>query len=266
MSELNNTWWRCRRIATRVRYELSKLSPPELHELAQWLKHCGIRTVALESTGIYWIALYEVLEQHGFEVRVVNARHVKHVPGRSKTDVLDCQWIQKLHSFGLLNGSFRPDQQIRKLRTYQRLQDNLVVNSAQAIHHLQKALFEMNVQLSNVISDVSGESGLRILEAIIAGERDPEQLAALCSSRIKASRQTVAKSLHGNWDPALLHCLKSALDTYRFTQRQIQECDLLHPAATDRIGFARSNTRLGYKPQSPITPSLRSRSNQNSRY
>ena len=137
----NNTWWRCRRIATRVRYELSKLSPPELHELAQWLKRCAIRTVALESTGIYWIALYEVLEQHGFEVRVVNARQVKHVPGRSKTDVLDCQWIQKLHSFGLLNGSFRPDQQIRKHRTYQRLQDNLVVNSAQAIHHMQKALF-----------------------------------------------------------------------------------------------------------------------------
>jgi len=207
MSEPSNTWWRYRLIATRGQCELSKLSPPELHELAQWLKHCGIRTVALESTGIYWIALYEVLEQHGFEVRVVNARHVKHVPGRSKTDVLDCQWIQKLHSFGLLNGSFRPDQQIRKLRTYQRLQDSLVVNSAQAIHHMQKALFEMNVQLSNVISDLSGESGLRILEAIIAGERDPEQLAALCSSRIKASRQTVANSLHGNLDPALLKIL-----------------------------------------------------------
>jgi hypothetical protein len=157
---------------------------------------------------------------------VVNARHVKHVPGRSKTDVLDCQWIQKLHSFGLLNGSFRPDQQIRKLRTYQRLRDNLGVNSTQAIHHLQKALFEMNVQLSNVISDVTGETGLRIIEAILAGERNPEQLAALCSSRIKAPRQTVAKSLHGNWDSALLHCLKTALDTYRFTQRQIQECDL----------------------------------------
>ena len=199
---------------------------PELHELAEWLKRCGIRTVALESTGIYWLALYEVLEQYGFEVRVVNARHVKHVPGRSKTDVLDCQWIQKLHSFGLLNGSFRPDQQIRKLRTYQRLRDNLGVNNTQAIHHLQKALFEMNVQLSNVISDVTGETGLRIIEAILAGERNPEQLAALCSSRIKAPRQTVAKSLHGNWDSALLHCLKTALDTYHFTQRQIQECDL----------------------------------------
>jgi len=117
---------------------------PELHELAQWLKHCGIRTVALESTGIYWIALYEVLEQQGFEVRVVNARHVKHLPGSTQTDVLKCHSIQQLHSFGLLNCSFRPDQQIRKLRTYQRLQDNLVVNSAQAIHHMQKALLEMN--------------------------------------------------------------------------------------------------------------------------
>src|SRR6201981_1589889 len=175
---------------------------PELHELAAWLKRCGIQTVALESTGIYWISLYEVLEQYGFEIRVVNARHVKHVPGRTKTDVLDCQWIQKLHSFGLLNGSFRPDQQIRKLRTYMRLRDNLVVNSTEAVHHMQKALFEMNVQLSNVISDIVGESGLRIIEAIIAGERDQKQLAALGSTGIKASRQTVAKSLHGNWDEA----------------------------------------------------------------
>jgi transposase len=145
---------------------------PDLHELAAWLKRCGIETVALESTGIYWISLYEILEQYGFEVRVVNARHVKNVPGRTKTDVLDCQWIQKLHSFGLLNGSFRPDQQIRKLRTYMRLRDNLVVERTQAIHHMQKALFEMNVQLSNVISDITGESGLRIIEAILAGERD----------------------------------------------------------------------------------------------
>ena len=198
---------------------------PDLHELAAWLKRCGIETVALESTGIYWISLYEVLELHGFEVRVVNARHVKNVPGRTKTDVLDCQWIQKLHSFGLLNGSFRPDQQIRKLRTYMRLRDNLVVERTQAIHHMQKALFEMNVQLSNVISDITGESGLRIIEAILAGERDPEQLAPLCSTRIKASRQTVAKSLHGNWDEALLFCLKTALETYRFSENKIQACD-----------------------------------------
>ena len=152
---------------------------PELHELAGWLKRCGIKSVALESTGIYWLSLYEVLEQCGFEVRVVNARHVKHVPGRTKTDVQDCQWIQKLHSFGLLNGSFRPDHQIRKLRTYMRLHDNLVVSHTEAVHHMQKALFEMNVQLTNVISDITGETGLRIVRAIIAGERDPKQLAAL---------------------------------------------------------------------------------------
>jgi transposase len=198
---------------------------PDLHELAAWLKRCGIQSVALESTGIYWLSLYEVLEQHGFEVRVVNARHVKHVPGRTKTDVLDCQWIQKLHSFGLLNGSFRPDQQIRELRTYMRLQDNLVVVRTQAIHHMQKALFEMNVQLSNVLSDIVGETGLRIIEAILAGERNPEQLAALCSTRIKASRQTIAKSLHGNWDEALLFCLKTAVETYRFSENKIQHCD-----------------------------------------
>jgi hypothetical protein len=193
---------------------------PDLHELAAWLKRCGIETVALESTGIYWISLYEVLEQYGFEVRVVNARHVKHVPGRSKTDVLDCQWIQKLHSFGLLNGSFRPEAQIRKLRTYMRLKDNLVVEGTQAIHHMQKALFEMNVQLSNVISDITGESGLRIIEAILAGERDPEQLASLCSIRIKATRQTVARSLHGNWDEALLFCLNASSFSI-FVQRPI---------------------------------------------
>src|SRR6476620_2523485 len=202
-----------------------KAFTPDLYELAEWLQQCGVETVALESTGIYWISLYEILEQDGFEIRVVNARHVKHVPGRTKTDVLDGQWIQKLHSFGLLNGSFRPDQQIRKLRTYMRLRDNLVVASTQAVHHMQKALFEMNVQLSNVISDIVGETGLRIIEAIITGQGDPMQLAALCSTRIKASRETVAKSLHGNWDEALLFALKAALETYRFSQTKIQECD-----------------------------------------
>ena len=224
---------------------------PDLHELAAWLKRCGIETVALESTGIYWLSLYEVLEQHGFEVRVVNARHVKHVPGRTKTDVLDCQWIQKLHSFGLLNGSFRPDHQIRELRTYMRLRDNLVVEGTQAIHHMQKALFEMNVQLSNVISDITGESGLRIIEAILAGERNPEQLAALCSTRIKASRQTVAKSLHGNWDEALLFCLKTALETYRFSENQIQQCDhcIERQLATFEIRTPLPNARQSLRTQ-----------------
>ena len=202
-----------------------KAFTPDLYELADWLKQCGVETVALESTGIYWITLYEILEERGFQVRVVNARHVKNVPGRTKTDVLDCQWIQKLHSFGLLNGSFRPDHQIRTLRSLMRLREELVVNSTQSVHRMQKALFEMNVQLSNVISDIVGESGMRILEAILAGERDPAVLAALCNTRIKASRQTVAKSLHGNWREELLFSLRVAMDFYRFTQSKIAECD-----------------------------------------
>jgi transposase len=176
---------------------------------------------------------------------VVNARHVKHVPSRSKTDVLDCQWIQKLHSFGLLNGSFRPDHQIRKLRTYMRLRDNLVASHTEAVYHMQKALFEMNVQLTNVISDITGETGLRIVRAIIAGERDPKQLAALCSSRIKAPRETVAKSLHGNWDEALLHCLKSALESYEFVERQNSGMRSLRPSTVDPNGFACTATQAG---------------------
>ena len=202
-----------------------KAFTPDLYELADWLKQSGVETVALESTGIYWITLYEILEERGFAVRVVNARHVKNVPGRTKTDVLDCQWIQKLHSFGLLSGSFRPDCQIRTLRSLMRLRDNLVVHSTQSVHHMQKALFEMNVQLSNVISDIVGESGMRILEAILAGERDPAVLATLCSTRIKASRQTVAKSLHGNWREELLFALRVALESYRFAQSKIIECE-----------------------------------------
>jgi transposase len=122
-----------------------KAFTPDLYELADWLKGCGVETVALESTGIYWITLYEILEERGFQVRVVNARHVKNVPGRTKTDVLDCQWIQKLHSFGLLSGSLRPDQQICTLRSLMRLRDNLVVNSTQSVHHMQKALFDLRL-------------------------------------------------------------------------------------------------------------------------
>jgi transposase len=203
--------------------------------------------VALESTGIYWISLYEVLAQHGLEIRVINARHVKHVPGRSKSDVLDCQWIQKLHSFGLLNGSFRPDEQIRKLRTYMRLRENLVVSRTEAVHHMQKALFEMNVQLSNVISDIVGETGLHILQAIMAGERDPKQLADLCSSRIKAPRETVAKSLHGNWNEALLFALKVAFDSYGFNQAKIQECE---SSIQHHLAQFESRAKLTNSPQS----------------
>ena len=148
----------------------------DLHELANWLKKCGIKTVAMESTGIYWIPLFEILEEHGFEVRLVNPRHLKNVPGR-KSDVLDCQWLQQLHTFGLLSGSFRPEQQVCELRAYTRQRDGLVKSTSSHIHLMQKALGLMNIQLHNVLSDITGQTGFKIIRAIVAGERCPKKLA-----------------------------------------------------------------------------------------
>jgi transposase len=218
-------WWRCPLIVILSRCEASKLSLPIFMSWPIGSSNAGLRQSPWNRRGSTGSPFMRSSRSAGLPGSVVNARHVKNVPGRTKTDVLDCQWIQKLHSFGLLNGSFRPDQQIRTLRSLMRLRDNLVVQSTQSVHHMQKALFEMNVQLSNVISDIVGESGMRIVEAILAGERDPAVLAALCSTRIKASRQTVAKSLHGNWREELLFSLRVALESYRFAQSKIAECD-----------------------------------------
>jgi transposase len=149
-----------------------------LHALANWLMKCGIKTVAMESTGVYWIALYEVLERRGFHVCVVNARQARSLPGR-KTDVKDCQWLQQLHTYGLLTASFRPQSEIIILRRYLRHRETLVQEAATCIQRIQKALTEMNLQLANVISDISGTTGLRILHAIVEGERDPQRLATL---------------------------------------------------------------------------------------
>jgi len=140
----------------------------DLHRMAQWLKACGVETVVMQATGVYWIALFQILESYGFEVNVVNARHTKTLPGR-KTDVLECQWLQKLHTFGLLNNSFRPAAEIQVLRTYLRQRENLVAAGSTCIQHMQKALTQMNVQLANVISDISGVTGMAILRAIVAG-------------------------------------------------------------------------------------------------
>src|SRR5712691_13024263 len=145
----------------------------DLHRMAHWLKDCRIKTVVMQSTGVYWMALYDVLESHGLEVNVANARYTKTLPGR-KTDVQECQWLQKLHTFGLLNNSFLPPAEIRALRTYLRHRENLVTGAATCIQHLQKTLTEMNVQLANVISDLTGVTGMAILRAIVAGERDAE--------------------------------------------------------------------------------------------
>src|SRR6516225_6264055 len=163
----------------------------DLHQLADWLQHCGVTTVALQSTGVYWLPLYDILDARGLEVYLVNARHTKNLPGR-KSDVQESQWLLKLHTYGLLRNSFRPPQEIRTMRTYWRHRNDLIQGAARHIHRMQKALTQMNIQLANVLSDISGKSGQAIIKAILAGERDPHELAALCDCRVKASEEEVA--------------------------------------------------------------------------
>ena len=196
----------------------------DLHRMAQWLKACNVDTVVMQATGVYWTALYDVLESYGFDVNVVNARHTKTLPGR-KTDVLECQWLQKLHTFGLLNNSFRPAEEIRVLRSYMRQRENLVTAAGTAIQHMQKALTEMNIQLANVISDISGTTGMKILRAIVKGEHDPQKLAMHKHGRIQASRAEIARSLEGTWRPELLFVLEQSLELYDTYLEKIKECD-----------------------------------------
>jgi transposase len=196
----------------------------DLYELADWLQSCGIRSVAMESTGVYWIPLFQVLETRGFEVFLVNAQHVKNVPGR-KSDVSDCQWIQYLHSVGLLKASFRPPDQICVVRSLWRHRESLVQMAAEHTMHMQKALSQMNLQLHHVLSDITGLSGTRILDAILGGERDPVKLAALCHGRVKSSRDTVAKSLEGDYRAEHLFSLRQSLAGFRFYQQLMSEVD-----------------------------------------
>ncbi len=196
----------------------------DLHQMADWLLGCGVTSVVMESTGIYWIPVFEILESRGLEVRLVNARHVKNVPGR-KSDVLDCQWLQRLHSYGLLEGAFRPAEHVCSLRAYVRQRMTLVRYAASHIQHMQKALAQMNLQLANVVSDITGATGMRIVRAVLDGERDPLVLARLRDRRCKSSEQTIARSLHGNFRPEHLFSLKQAVDLYEFYQGQIAECD-----------------------------------------
>jgi transposase len=196
----------------------------DLHRLAKWLQACRIETVVMQATGVYWMAVYQVLESYGFEVYGVNAKYTKTLPGR-KTDVLECQWLQKLHTFGLLNNSFLPPEQIRVLRTYLRQRENLVASAATCIQQMQKVLTEMNVQLANVIRDLSGKTGMAILKAILSGERDPQRLAALADRRIQASRQEIAQSLEGHWREDLLFVLQQVHDLYFFYLQSLSDCD-----------------------------------------
>ena len=197
----------------------------DLQALAKWLRECGVDTVAMESTGVYWVALYELLDSLGFEVILVNARHVKNVSGR-KSDVLDCQWLQQLHSFGLLAGAFRPADAVCELRAITRQRAMLLRNQARSVQHMQKALTQMNIQLANVISDVAGVTGLAIMREIVGGERDAQVLAAYRDRRIKADEAEIAKSLQGNWRAEHLFALKQALAVFDFCGVQLTECDV----------------------------------------
>ena len=196
----------------------------DLSRLADWLDACNVDTVAMESTGVYWIPLYELLELRGFTVLLVNARHVKNVSGR-KSDVLDCQWLQQLMSYGLLHGAFRPAEQVCVLRSLTRQRAMILRSQGRFVQHMQKALTQMNIQLANVISDVAGETGQKILRAIVAGERDGLALARLKNSRIRASEDEIAQSLQGSWRAEHLFALKQALDAFDFCGTQLAECD-----------------------------------------
>lgn len=206
----------------------------DLEALADWLQGCAVDTVAMESTGVYWIPLYELLDARGFTVLLVNARHVKNVSGR-KSDVLDCQWLQQLMSYGLLRGAFRPAEAVCVLRSLARQREMLLRSQSRHVQHMQKALTQMNVQLGNVIADLVGATGQKIVRAIVAGERDPQVLAALRDVRTRASATQIANSLHGNWRAEHLFALKQALAAFDFVATQLTECDREIEAQLERL-------------------------------
>lgn len=196
----------------------------DLHRLADWLAQVGITTIAMESTSVYWIPVFEILEARGFEVVLVNARDAKNVPGR-KTDVNDAQWICQLHTYGLLRGSFRPQEQIVALRAYLRHRERLVEYAASHIQHMQKSLMQMNLQLHHVVSDITGATGMKIIRAILKGERAPSVLAEFRDVRCKASVETICEALTGNYRPEHVFALRQAVELYDFYNSKIVECD-----------------------------------------
>ena len=197
---------------------------PDLQQLVDWLVACHIDTVAMESTGVYWIPVFELLEKRGLEAWLVEPRQLKRVPGR-KSDSLDCQWLQKLHSLGLLSASFRPDAEMRALRIYLRHRSELLERRAAHILHMQKALQQMNLQLAQVLTDITGVTGLKILRAIVAGERDPLKLAQLRNPACKSNSETIALALTGTWQVELLFTLAQSLEFYDFYTQKVAECD-----------------------------------------
>lgn len=206
----------------------------DLQRLADWFERCGVRTVAMESTGVYWIPVFEILDQRGFEVILVNARDAKHVPGR-KTDVSDAQWLQRLHEYGLLRASFQPKGQVATLRAYMRQRERLLEYSASHIQHMQKALMQMNVQLHHVVTDITGATGMRIVRDIIAGEREPSALALHRDRRCHASADEIAAALTGNWREEHVFALGQALELYDVYQAKVTDCDACIEAVLRRL-------------------------------
>jgi transposase len=207
----------------------------DIHDMAKWLIECNIDTVAMESTGIYWVQLYLTLEEYGIEVFLVNARHIKNVTGR-KSDVLDCQWIQELHSYGLLSASFQPDNITRELRTYMRHRKSLTESYSQQILHMQKAFEQMNIKIHNVLTDICGKSGQSIINAILNGEQDAEVLINYVDPKVKASKEEIIKSLRGIWREEHLFELKQAYELYLIFKAKIGECDHQIEKTLQKIG------------------------------
>lgn len=198
----------------------------DLEALSAWLKECGIQTVAMESTGVYWIPLFELLERHGFHVILVDPRQTKHAPGRPKSDAIDCQWIQRLHSYGLLTASFRPTDEVVVWRGYQRQREMLIRYAGQHVQHMQKALEEMNVKLIEIVCDITGQTGMKIIKDILRGVRDPHKLAKNRNERCRATEAEIAAALYGTWRQEHLFALKQAVQMYEYYHRQVKECDV----------------------------------------
>lgn len=229
----------------------------DLEEMARWLIARRVKSVALQSTGVYWIPVFEILQQQGLEVYLVNARHTKNLPGR-KSDIAECQWLLKLHTFGLLNNSFQPSDEMRAVRRWWRHRGSLVAQASSAIQRMQKALTEMNIQLANVLSDLSGVSGMRIVNAILDGQRDARLLAALVEPGVKAAPEVIIKSLQGNWRDELVDILRQEVSLYREFHKLIRECDEKLRAKLQSIG---SRVDLMAQPLGPRPQGKRARGN-----
>jgi transposase len=239
----------------------------DLRRMARWLKSCRVTTVAMQSTGVYWIPVYDILVEEELEVYLVNARGTKNLPGR-KSDVQECQWLRKLHAYGLLRKSFRPPKEIREVRSLWRVRDTVIQNAAEEVQHIQKALTTMNVQLANAISDVSGVTGMNIVRAILQGQRDPHELAKLRDPRIQASEAEIAHSLEGNWQRDVLFTLQLAVDGYDFHRKQLAKIDaelekyMAALPTREPVGKAEDKSKLSAKQRKKRKTSRKSKDNR----